>query len=98
MSASRAERDARYNQSDKGRARQARYNRSNKGWARNFRYERTAAGLRRKVAYDKRDGHWTHLQDDRLAERERYEASGSDLSFIDWLNLYEPLPKLPRIP
>ena len=80
---SRAERDRRYNTSAKGRTR-------------NERYEQTAAGIRRKIAYDQRDGHDTFIQEDRLRERERYEASGSDLSFLDWLYEFEPLPRLTR--
>jgi hypothetical protein len=39
---SRAESDAKYNRSEKGRARHERYNATGKGWARNNRYEHTA--------------------------------------------------------
>jgi hypothetical protein len=77
--------------------RQRRYNVSAKGEARRDRYEQTAKALRRKIEYDRRDGHDTYLQRDRLAERERYEASGSELSFLDWLTVYEPLPRVRAI-
>lgn len=38
-----------------------------------------------------------YLQESALAEREACESSGSTLSFLDWLNEVDPLPKL-RVP
>jgi hypothetical protein len=63
------------------------------------RYDKSAAGLRRKIDYDiarGRDEIWIleGPRGDALREREEYEASGTTLSFIDWLNDVDPLPKL----
>jgi hypothetical protein len=74
-------------------ARQRRYNHSEKGCLRYRRYEKTAKAIRRHIDYDQRDGHDTYVQKDRLEEREAYEASGSTLSFLDWLNQERPLPR-----
>jgi len=68
-----------------------RYNASPKGYRRRERYEQTASAIRRKIAYDQLDGHDTYLQEDRLEEREAYEASGSALPFVDWLIKERPL-------
>ena len=99
---SRAERDAKYNRSEKGRARHERYNATGKGWARNNHYEHTAAGMRRKIECDIRRGRdpkWIldGSRATRSAKREEYEASGTSLPFFDWLNETYPLPKL-RMP
>jgi len=85
-----------------GAERHARYNHSAKGRARVARYEKTAKAMRRKIAYDLRrfdrpqpDGLFPlAIRKAALAEREEYEASGSSLSFLDWLNEVHPLPKL----
>ena len=61
------------------------------------RYEQTAKALRRKIDYDLLRGRKPEIQIAALAEREAYEASGSSLSFIDWLNEVDPLPKLPGL-
>ena len=71
-----------------------RYNCSEKGRARNRRYEATAAALRRKMEYDVLRGRKiTAVAESALAEREEYEASGTSLSFIEWLDETYPLPK-----
>lgn len=78
-----------------------RYNHSEKGRARYARYEKTAAAMRRKIDYDLRrhdrpqsDGPFAlAIRKDALREREEYEASGSSLSFLDWLKETDPLPK-----
>jgi hypothetical protein len=99
----RQERDARYNRSEKGKARHARYNASGKGWQRQQRYDNTAAGMRRKIRHDievrGRDEEWIWdgPRGDELREREEYEASGSTLSFVDWLNEVYPLPRLRKL-
>ena len=79
---------------EKLRARTRRYDASLKGAERRQRYEVTAKALRRKIDFDQRRGRDTRLQQDRLSERERYEASGSGLPFYEWLSVFEPLPKL----
>jgi hypothetical protein len=99
---SRAESDAKYNRSEKGRARHERYNATGKGWARNNRYEHTAAGMRRKIECDirrGRDPEWIldGSRATRSANARSYEASGTSLPFFDWLNETYPLPKL-RMP
>lgn len=71
-----------------------RYNCSEKGRARHRRYEATARGLRRKLDYDLRDGHDCRSQEEGLAEREEYEASGSSQPFHEWLDETHPLPRL----
>jgi len=79
-----------------------RYNRSEKGRARSARYEKTAAGMRRKIDYDLRRHDRNQptgpfalaVRKDALSEREEFEASGSPLSFGDWLNEAHPLPKV----
>jgi hypothetical protein len=68
------------------------YRRSPKGQRRDQRYEKTAAGLRRRINYDKLRGRDTRVLEDALAERAEYEASGSELSFVDWLEQTYPLP------
>jgi hypothetical protein len=95
----RAESDARYSRSEKGRARHARYNETAKGWVRSNRYDHTAAGIRRKIESDirrGRDPEWILEggRGDALRKREEYEASGTSLSFVDWLEETYPLPKL----
>jgi hypothetical protein len=88
----------RYNRSERGRARWRRYNQSEKGYARNERYEATTKALRRKVESDRRRGRDPYLQEAALEEREAYEASGSSLSFLEWLNEARPLPGFFRLP
>lgn len=39
-----------------------------------------------------------YLQEAALEEREAYEASGSSLSFLEWLNEARPLPGFFRLP
>lgn len=87
----------RYERSEKGRARSRRYDMTWKGCQRHRRYDRTANGRRRKIDYDVQRGRDLYLQQSALAERQAYEASGSSLSFVDWLNEVDPLPKL-RLP
>ena len=94
---SKAERDYRYNSSPKGQERSRRYNRSDKGWERRRRYEKTAKAIRRNIESAKSRGHRTIYLEDALEEREAYEASGSSLSFGEWLRKYRPLPPLPPI-
>jgi hypothetical protein len=60
---------------DRYLASQRRYNASQKGWERRRRYEQTAKAIRRKIDFDKRRDRDTYWQEDRLAERERYEAA-----------------------
>jgi len=58
------------------------------------RYEETAKAIRRKVEHDLFRGREPRGQQDRLEEREAYEASGSALSFLDWLRVERPLAPL----
>jgi hypothetical protein len=84
-----------YDKSEKGRARHRKYNSTGKGRVRNDRYESTAAGIRRKIDFDRRRGREDlRIQESRLEEREAYEASGSSLTFVEWLNQERPLPPL----
>jgi hypothetical protein len=52
ISTTRAIRDARYDRSEKGRARHRRYNQSEKGHVRTRHYEESAKGWVRKVRYE----------------------------------------------
>ena len=61
---------------------------------RDRRYRSTAKAIRVRIRENERRGLQTMYLKDALGERERYEASGSSLSFIDWLYENEPLQKL----
>jgi hypothetical protein len=87
------DRHTRYNHSEKGLTRSQRYDASHKGRARKLRYE---VGRRQEI----RPPAWTDsnaVQEEALAELEEYLASGSFLSFHEWLNETYPLPPLVRM-